>query len=509
MPVAEQRATRSACTPGSRRSSASQPSPDVPRPNRPGEVADDRHAHVGLPAPRRPPRRSRTGRRPAPRSPARGRPRRPAARPAGPRARVGTSMPSPRLGVARQHVVGEGVAAHERARVVGARPDHGDPATAGRPSPSSGRAVPASSRTTDRSASSPGQRPVGRRVEVDVGRARPPSLRASSPRRAGRARAFWRQHPPGGPVDELLGHLAAAHRARPAGAEADGVGQLDVDAGRERQRAGLAGVRGDAVHGREERHRPVVGDDGAGEPPLVAQQLGEQPGSAAGGHAVDLGVGVHHRAGAAQRERHLERRQDDVQQLAAAHRHGAVVAAAREAEYPAKCLSVAMTPALCRPRTYAGAERADQVRVLADGLLDAAPAVVADHVQHRGEPLVHADARPCPGRSPRPSRSTSSGSKVAPQASGRVDGRAPGGEPGQALLVDERRDAEPAGAHTIRCCRTSSARALGRRHRGAAVDPGQLAEAVPARLLQRRAPAGEHVLHRRDVGSRLSPVRGR
>jgi len=32
---------------------------------------------------------------------------------------------------------------------------------------------------------------------------------------------------------------------------------------------------------------------------------------------------------------------------------GAMLRAARDAEYPAKCFSVAWTPADCRPRTYA------------------------------------------------------------------------------------------------------------------------------------------------------------
>ena len=47
--------------------------------------------------------------------------------------------------------------------------------------------------------------------------------------------------------------------------------QLDVDAGGEGQRGRLAEVGGDGVHGVQERHGEVVGDDGAVEAPPIAQ----------------------------------------------------------------------------------------------------------------------------------------------------------------------------------------------------------------------------------------------
>ena len=109
-------------------------------------------------------------------------------------------------------------------------------------------------------------------------------------------------------------------------------------------------------------------------------------------------------------------------------------------------------------------------------------------------------------------RSTRSGSKVAPQAiARRVDRRAVGGEPGQALLVHQRRDAAAGRpSSTTRCCRTSSAAPSAGGDRGAAVDPGEVAEAVPARLLQRqRRAGGEDVLHRRDVEACRRPSVGR
>jgi beta-glucosidase len=70
----------------------------------------------------------------------------------------------------------------------------------------------------------------------------------------------------------------------------DGVGQLDVDAGGQRERPGVAGVGRDAVHRGQERHGPVVRHDGVGEAPAVAQDLGEQPGIGAGRHTVHIGV---------------------------------------------------------------------------------------------------------------------------------------------------------------------------------------------------------------------------
>ena len=61
---------------------------------------------------------------------------------------------------------------------------------------------------------------------------------------------------------------------------------------------------------------------------------------------------------------------------------------------------------------------ADEVRVLADGLLDPAPAGVADDVEHRREALVHADRAHVARRCAAAIRSMSSGSNVAPHETG-------------------------------------------------------------------------------------------
>ena len=106
----------------------------------------------------------------------------------------------------------------------------------------------------------------------------------------------------------------------------DRLGQLDVQTRRERQPARVGEVGGDVVHEVEEGDGSVVADDGAGEPPPLPQHVGEQ--LVGGGHrdVVDVRVRVHDRLDTAQTDRHLEARQHDVLELAAAHRNRGVVA---------------------------------------------------------------------------------------------------------------------------------------------------------------------------------------
>ena len=80
-----------------------------------------------------------------------------------------------------------------------------------------------------------------------------------------------------------------------------------------------------SVQGLQEGDGEVVGGDGPGEPELVAQQGRQQRRVGGGRDAVDVGVGVHHRPGAGS-QRHLERRQDDVGELARPDRHRREVA---------------------------------------------------------------------------------------------------------------------------------------------------------------------------------------
>ena len=156
--------------------------------------------------------------------------------------------------------------------------------SAGRPSPSSGSAVAGVEQDDRALGHLAGERAVGRRSRGRRRRRRRPSPRASSPGRAGRARTFWRSTPPRGPVDERLG---AARRGAPArrapSAEAEGVGQLDVD----------AGGRAPARRPRRRRRRPGAWSRGTAPPSSRTRRcrskphssrstLGEQPRVGAG-----------------------------------------------------------------------------------------------------------------------------------------------------------------------------------------------------------------------------------
>jgi len=70
---------------------------------------------------------------------------------------------------------------------------------------------------------------------------------------------------------------------------------------------------------------------------------------------------------------------------------GAWFRAAREAEYPTKCLSVAAMPRALEARHVRRTDRADDVRILADRLLDPPPPVVLDDVHDRRKTLMDAD----------------------------------------------------------------------------------------------------------------------
>ena len=118
--------SRSSCTPGSRKSATSQPSPEVPRPNRPSLVAEHGHHHVRLPRVRGGVREPGAVRladgaaggvvdlRGGKFGPQRGED-------------GGGRRPFGRLWVPSAEVAGHAVAPVEGQRVVGQRPGHGDP----------------------------------------------------------------------------------------------------------------------------------------------------------------------------------------------------------------------------------------------------------------------------------------------------------------------------------------------------------------------------------------------
>ncbi len=244
-------------------------------------------------------------------------------------------------------------------------------------------------------------------------------------------------------------------------------------------------------------------------PHSSAQQVGEQPGVRPGRNAVDVGVRVHHRAGAGAGHRRLERRQDHVHQLAPAHRHGTVVAGRARGRVPGEVFQGGDDPGALQAPDVGGAEHRDEVGVLAHGLLDPAPAVVADDVQHGGQALVYPDRRHVPpdrGGHPLDEIGVERG---APGDRRRVHRRAVRREPGEALLVDERRNPQARSVEDDPVLADQLRHALRDGHWDAAVHPGEVAEPVPARLLQRPAAGrGEDVLHRGDVVRGVRPGPG-
>ena len=223
------------------------------------------------------------------------------------------------------------------------------------------------------------------------------------------------EHAGGRAVDQLLGDVAGGNRRQQRVAVAAGARQLHVKPGRERQRGRAARVGRDPVLELEEGDREVVGDDDAVEAELVAEQVGQQARVGAGGHAVAVDVGRHHRPGAADSDRHLERGQDDVGELARAHRDRRVVPARPRRGVPGEVLERRLHAGRLQPLHVGGADGADQVRVLADGLLDPAPPVVAGHVEDRREPLVRRRPPASSRRTPPPSRRPAPGRRTRPR----------------------------------------------------------------------------------------------
>ena len=228
----------------------------------------------------------------------------------------------------------------------------------------------------------------------------------------------------------------------------------------------------------QEPDAEVVRDDRAGEPPPVPQDGGQQGVVRRRRNTVELGVGVHDGARTAVADRHLERRQDHVGELARADRDGRQVASGAAGRVPGEVLQRGDDARALEATDVGGADGADEVRVLTDRLLGAAPAVVARHVQHGGEPLVHARRT---HRRPDPGGHLLDQLRVEARAPGQRDGvggGAPGGEPGEALLVHEGGDAPPVRGDDLRLRGGQRARSGDGVDRGGAERAGQLPEPV-------------------------------
>jgi hypothetical protein len=377
-------------------------------------------------------------------------------------------------GVVGEDVGREGVAAQHGQGVGRPGPDDRDPGVGGQRQQAVG-VVQQDHRLLGQAA---GQDAVARRVEVD------PGGRLGGPVLVQQAQfALLEQDVAGRPVDELLGDLARADRLQQRRAVAADGGEFDVDAGGEGRVGRLGGGARDPVEGLEESDAEVVGHDRAGEAPLLAQETGQQPGVRGGRDTVRLGVGGHHRAGAALAQGHLEGREGDVGELADAGPDRCEVAGTGRGGVPGEVLERGDDTGRLQAPHIRGADRADQVRVLADRLLHPAPARIAYDVQHGREALVDTgraqvgadapghllDQRRIPGR--------------PPGERDRVGRGLPGGEAGQAFLVRDRRDAEAAGPGDTALGAGQCLRAERRVHGRGAEGAGELAQAVGDQLV--------------------------
>lgn len=395
-------------------------------------------------------------------------------------------------------MAGEGVAAEHGQRVVGARADDRDPAVAAQRQRPGG----IGEQHARLFRQLPGQGPVLRRVEVHrrtglfgVGAEERGGQRG--PVRVEQSElALLEQHPVQCPVDQFLGHGAvpySGHEHRPVAMDG---GQLHVDPGAQCEAGRVGAVGGDLVQGLQEADAEVVGDDGAGEAPGVPEESGEQGRVGGRGQSVDLRVGVHHRAGAAFAQCHLEGREDDVGHLACPGPDRRVVAGARRRGVSGEVFEGGDDVGGLQAADIGGADGGDEVRVLADGLLDASPAQIAHHVEDGGEALVDSDG---PHVAADPAYHLGHQLRVpggAPRQWHGVGGGAPRGEARQALLVGEGGVGEPAGLGDPVLGAGQCDRADARVDRCGAERPGQLAESVGGDVLPVN---GVHVvLVRRD-----------
>ncbi len=387
----------------------------------------------------------------------------------------------------RQHVVEERVAAEQRPGAVGVRADGRDPA------PGRERQYAVVAQQHHRllgQATSEGA--MLRRVEVDRGRRVVVEGRVEQPQLE-----LLPQDPQHRPVDERLvdapgaDRLGQRRRVRVAG------GQFDVDTGGQRLDGGVAEVARDVVQQVQERHAEVVRDDRPVEAPLIAQHAGEQARIGRDRYAVDLGVRVHHRAGVAVQDRHLERDQQHVGDLAGAGVDRGEVAPGTRGGVADEVLERGVHPLRLQAPHIRRTDGADQVRVLADALLDPPPPRVADDVEYGCEALVDAERPhrlPDRGAHPLDQLRVEGG---APRERGGKRGRLPGRQPGQALLVHDRRDAEPRFGDQPALERPQPAGPLGGVDRPSAVRAGEVPEPVAGELFE-AGDGAELALQRRD-----------
>ena len=142
------------------------------------------------------------------------------------------------------------------------------------------------------------------------------------------------------------------------------------------------------MKGLQERHREIIGDDGAGETVLAPQELAQKRFISGNGHAVDVGIAVHNRPGPVP-ERHFERREHDVGQLPAPDRDRSEVPPGPRRRVANEVFEGGDHARRLEASHVRAPDRAHQERVFPDGLFHPPPAQVAYDVEHGGQTLVH------------------------------------------------------------------------------------------------------------------------
>jgi hypothetical protein len=254
---------------------------------------------------------------------------------------------------------------------------------------------------------------------------------------------------------------------------------------------------GDAVQQVKEGDAEVVGHDRAVETPPLAEDTGEHLRVGRDRHTVDLGVRVHDAAGVAVEDSHLERDEQHIRELPRAGVDRSEVASGPRGGVAGEVLDRRVDPLRLQADDVRGAQAADEIRVLGDALVDPPPTRIAYDVQHRRQALMDAQ-RPHRGADRRAHpRDQFAVERGAPGQWRRVGGRLPGRESGEALLVHDRRDAEPGPGNEVALELPQPGRAGGRIDRPGAVRSGQMTEPVPGELPQRRG-VTELALQRSD-----------
>src|SRR5699024_6337494 len=221
-----------------------------------------------------------------------------------------------------------------------------------------------------------------------------------------------------------------------------------------------------------------VGDRGALESPLSAEQVGEQTVVRGCGQTVVVVVGVHDRACPAVAYGHLERGQEDVGEFAWSDGDGGEVAPGAGGGVADEVFEGRHDAGGLQSADVGGADGSDEEGILADGFFSTSPTYVVDDVEDGGQALVHADLAHALSDLGGHLFDQVGVEAGAPGQGNGVDRRGPGGKACQALLVRQGRDAESVRGHDLSLAAGQGEASCGRVHGRGSGGAGELAESV-------------------------------